>query len=463
MIDFKNISNLYFVGIGGIGMSALARFARFEGKCVAGYDLTETDLTRALSSEGIDIHYSEDIQAIPVGFTPQNTLVVRTPAVPSTHSELNYLIEKGFVIVKRSELLGYLTQGKTCLAVAGTHGKTSVSTMTAHLLHTGNLFAGAFLGGISRNFASNLVLPREQSQLVVAEADEFDRSFLHLHPTVAVITSIDADHLDIYGTHQAIFEAFDAFVNNIVINGLLVLKAGVEIQAAQRPDLRIVTYSIDGDADVSVSNLEIVDSAYQFNLHTPWGTFNKLKVNYPGSVNVENLVAASVVALECGCSEEALRQGMASYKGVERRFDIRYRSENVIYIDDYAHHPAELLATIKSVRELYAGKRILGVFQPHLFTRTRDFASEFAQSLDLLDETVLLPIYPARELPIEGVTSALILSYMHNDAKQVLQPDGLMSYLQTVSFDVLLTMGAGNIDRWSAPICQLLKTKGGDQ
>jgi UDP-N-acetylmuramate--alanine ligase len=463
MIDFKNISNLYFIGIGGIGMSALARFARFEGKCVAGYDLTETDLTRELSSEGIDIHYTDNVQAIPDAFTPQNTLVVRTPAVPATHAELNHLIEKGFAVVKRSELLGFLTQGKTCLAVAGTHGKTSVSTMIAHLLHSGNQMAGAFLGGISRNFGSNLVLPQSNSQLVVAEADEFDRSFLQLHPAVAVITSIDADHLDIYGTHQAIFDAFEAFINNIEPNGLLVLKAGVEISTTHRPDLQVFTYSVDCEADVCVQNLKIINSHYHFDMITPWGTYNNLEVHYPGRVNVENLVAATVVALHCGCSEEAIRKGLATYKGVQRRFDIRYKSDRVLFIDDYAHHPAELLATIKSVRELYVGKRILGVFQPHLYSRTRDFAAEFAQSLDLLDEAVLLPIYPARELPIEGVTSEMILGFMTNSFKQVVMPDMLISFLEKASFDVLLTMGAGNIDRWSAPICKLLKTKGGNQ
>lgn len=461
MIDFKNISNLYFIGIGGIGMSALARFARFEGKNVAGYDLTETDLTRNLSFEGIHIHYTEDIQAIPASFTPTNTLVVRTPAVPANHAELIYLIEKGFTIVKRSELLGFLTQGKTCLAVAGTHGKTSVSTMTTHLLHAGNQFAGAFLGGISRNFGSNLVLPQSNSQLVVAEADEFDRSFLQLHPAVAVITSIDADHLDIYGTHQAIFDAFEAFINNIEPQGLLVIKAGVDISTTHRPDLKVLTYSIDGEADVCVQNLKIINSYYHFDMLTPWERYNNLEVHYPGRVNVENLVAASVVALHCGCSEEALRNGLATYKGVQRRFDIRYESDRVLFIDDYAHHPAELLATIQSVRELYAGKRILGVFQPHLYSRTRDFAAEFAQSLDLLDETVLLPIYPARELPIDGVTSELILGFMQNVQKQVVAPELLIQFLENSSFDVLLTMGAGNIDRYAAPICNMLDVKGG--
>lgn len=459
MIDFKNISNLYFIGIGGIGMSALARYAQFDGKNVAGYDLTKSDLTQTLEREGIAVHYSDDPSFIPTTFTPENTLVVRTPAVPDTLSELNYFIDRKFSILKRSQLLGFLTSSKKCIAVSGTHGKTSVSIMSTLLLRMAQKGAGAFLGGISRNFDSNLVLPEKGSELVVAEADEFDRSFLQLHPTIAVVTAIDADHLDIYGTYEAVREAFGQFIGNIKPNGTLIVKAGVDVTPYLRNDLNVITYSIDQKADVFASDLHVEENAYHFNLNTPNLRIENLVVNYPGRVNVENFVAASAVALSCGCSEEAIRSGMVNYKGVQRRFDIRYRGSNVLYIDDYAHHPAELAATINSVRELYAGKRILGIFQPHLYTRTRDFADGFAQSLDLLDEAVLLEIYPARELPIEGVNSALIASKMKNRKVKVIPNDGLKEYLMNADFDLLLTMGAGSIDRLIVPICEILKEK----
>lgn len=459
MIEFKNISNLYFIGIGGIGMSALARYAHHEGKNVAGYDLTKSDLTVALENEGIAVHYADELSSIPSSFTRENTLVVRTPAVPDSLSELKYFVDRNFSILKRSQLLGFLTSSKNCIAVSGTHGKTSVSTMSALLLQIGEKGAGAFLGGISRNFCSNLVLPETGSNWVVAEADEFDRSFLQLFPTIAVVTAIDPDHLDIYGTHEAVREAFGKFIGNIKPNGTLIVKAGVDVSAYLRDDLNVLTYSIDQKADIFASNIRVEENAYCFDLNAPNLVIKNLKMSYPGRVNVENFVAASAVALACGCSENAIREGIAAYKGVQRRFDIRYSDSNVLYIDDYAHHPAELAATIKSVKELYAGKRILGIFQPHLYTRTRDFADGFAQSLDLLDDAVLLEIYPARELPIEGVNSALIAGKMKGNKGKVIAKEQLKNYLLNNDFDILLTMGAGNIDRLILPICEILKEK----
>jgi UDP-N-acetylmuramate--alanine ligase len=459
MIDFNNISNLYFLGIGGIGMSALARYAKHSGKNVAGYDLTQTELTQALQTEGIDVHYTEDINRIPSSFNTANTLIVRTPAVPATHSELQWLQQMGYLMVKRSELLGYLTQGKFCVAVAGTHGKTSVSTMVTHLLLESGTDVGAFLGGISRNFQSNLVLPKSNTAIVVAEADEFDRSFLQLNPSLAVITSMDADHLDIYGTHDAVIEAFSQFVAKVVPNGIVLAKKGLPVKPLESINQSIYSYTINDEADFCIRNFCIVDGSYIFDFVTPDFTYEKVKCTYPGRVNVENMVAAGAAAILCGADPIKVTEAFATYKGVQRRFDIRYQDSGIVYIDDYAHHPEELKATIRSVRELYQGKKILGVFQPHLFTRTRDFANEFAASLDELDEAVVLDIYPARELPIPGITANTIVDRMGLSAKSQIPMNALVDFLSQKDFDVLLTLGAGNIDTLCPSICKLLTNK----
>jgi UDP-N-acetylmuramate--alanine ligase len=459
MKGIDTIKNLYFVGIGGIGMSALARYGKRTGRNVAGYDLTETPLTQALVAEGIDVHYNDCIHCIPSTFCPENTLVVRTPAVPASHSELNHFIEKGFPLMKRSELLGFLTQSQPCIAVAGTHGKTSVSTMVTHLLLASGIDAGAFLGGISRNFNSNLVLPQGDPLYVVTEADEFDRSFLQLSPSIAVITSMDADHLDIYGDHQALTQAFGHFVQKLRPEGVLIAKKGLPVRSYMNDGNKLYTYSLNEEADFYTKNLRIEAGAYWFDLIAPNSVIENICFTYPGRVNVENMVAASAVALLCGAGPAQIKNACLTYLGVERRFDIQYKSESVTYIDDYAHHPEELRATIRSVKELYAGKKVLGIFQPHLFSRTRDFADGFAQSLDELDEAILLDIYPARELPITGVTSELIFGKMKNDRCFRAHLDQIPEMLEDFSFDVLISLGAGNIDTLVPKIVQWLKNR----
>jgi UDP-N-acetylmuramate--alanine ligase len=457
MIDFENIENVYFLGIGGIGMSALARFANHAGKKVYGYDLTETPLTQQLQAEGIDIHYTENITKLSSLLSNYNTLVVRTPAVPESHGEYQYFLHNGYSIMKRSELLGFLTQGRDCIAVAGTHGKTSVSTMIAHIMKTANLDFGAFLGGISRNFGSNLVLPINNNSPVVTEADEYDRSFLTLSPSLAVVTAIDADHLDIYHTHQNIIDAFEQFASNIIQNGILLIKAGLNISLPNEKNLKVYTYSLTQEADFEVKHLRIEDGKYHFTISAPGLLIRDIIMTYPGKVNVENILAASAATLLNGCDPIRVKEAIATYRGVERRFDIQFQNNQLTYIDDYAHHPAEIEATILSVKELYAGKKILGVFQPHLYSRTRDFALEFAKSLDLLDEVILLDIYPARELPIPGVSSNCIFELMKNQQKTTCTIKELLPTIRLKTFDVLITMGAGNIDMVSKPICEMLK------
>ncbi|MDA3930643.1 MAG: UDP-N-acetylmuramate--L-alanine ligase [Prolixibacteraceae bacterium] len=463
MIDFKNISNVYFLGIGGIGMSALARYANAIGKTVAGYDLTETPLTKLLVLEGIAVHYTEELKQFSNQYLCENTLVVRTPAVPETNKEYQFVKENGYPIVKRSELLGFLTNNKMCIAVAGTHGKTSVSTMIAHLLHQSGADVGAFLGGISRNFNSNLLLPNSEKSMVVTEADEYDRSFLQLHPTIAVVTSVDADHLDIYGTHDKLKEAFGQFVCNVVPDGKVLFKKGVNLMHFMPCTVNAFYYSIDHEADFCVKNLEIKDEAYHFDFCTPYMIIPGVKMDYPGRINLENMVAAAAASMLVGADPMEIRNAMTNFKGVARRFDIQFKSDNFIYVDDYAHHPQELEVTIKSVRELYQSKKILGIFQPHLFSRTNDFSDGFAKSLDLLDEAILLDIYPARELPMPGVTSEIIFDKMKIEHKTLLKKEEVVNVLKNKKFDVLLTMGAGNIDTLVEPIITMLNHKTKEQ
>ncbi len=457
MMNLKNIANIYFLGIGGIGMSALARYAKNSGNNVAGYDLTTTQLTQQLESEGISIHYTDDIDNIPSTFSPENTLVVITPAVPKSLNEFQYLKEKGYRFLKRSQLLGELTNQEHLIAVAGTHGKTSVSTMIAHILAHSDANVGAFLGGISKNFNSNLVLPDGNPDLVVTEADEFDRSFLQLQPSLAVITSIDSDHLDIYGTYDAIYSAFNEFVEKVKPNGILLVKNVLDLQKLKVESTNTFTYGLEGDADFSVQELRIEEGAYHFNIQTPWGKIKRCVLKYPGRVNVENMLAAVAAVILADVNQKSkIRQAIETYSGVERRFDVQISTDNKVYIDDYAHHPAELQATINSIKELYAGKKILGIFQPHLYTRTRDFVAEFAKSLDLLDECLLLDIYPAREEPIEGVSSEIILDKMNLKASSIVKSKEIIAEIQKTKCEVIVTLGAGNIDKLVQPIKEAL-------
>lgn len=456
-----NIKNVYFLGIGGIGMSALARYFKYMGKNVAGYDSTRTALTDTLQSEGIDVHYEDDIRKIPSNWNPHETLAVFTPALPDDHNELSWFREKPISLLKRAKVLGMVCNEKDCIAVAGSHGKTTVSTMTANILSKTEAGCGAFLGGISKNFGSNILLPKEDSSWIIAEADEFDRSFLNLFPKIAVVTSTDADHLDIYGRKERMIESFEKFISQIREGGSLVIKKGVVLNV-ENTEIVKYTYSINDDrADFYPVGLKLSkeDRSYIFDLRTPEGVIQGCKLVYPGLVNVENAVAASAAASLAGAGAGEIRAGLESYRGVVRRFEVRYKDEKSLYIDDYAHHPEELSAMITSVKALYPGRKITGIFQPHLFTRTRDFVEEFAASLDLLDETILVPIYSAREEPIPGVTSKLILSKMNSDNKFFAEMPEVANLLKEHSTDIVLTIGAGNIDSLAVEITEVLKSK----
>lgn len=460
MLKLNDIRQVYFLGIGGIGMSALARYFAGQGIPVSGYDRTETPLTAALENEGIDVHYTDDPSLMPADLHPDNSLIVYTPAVPASHSELNTLIDRGFRIYKRAAVLGIICNSQRAIAIAGTHGKTSVTTMTAHIMKTSAVGCSAFLGGISKNYQSNLLTDSGGSNWVVAEADEFDRSFLQLTPELAVVTSMDADHLDVYGTHEKVIESFTLFAGQIRPGGALVVKKGLPLDNISSGNYRKYTYSIAGDADFCAENITLKEGYYEFNLKTPDGRIDQLVLNYPGRLNVENAVAASAVSLLAGVSPDDVRKALATYTGVKRRFDIHLKNEKYLLIDDYAHHPEELRATISSVRELYPDKTITGVFQPHLYSRTRDFAAGFASSLDLLDEIVLLEIYPARELPIEGVSSELIFNQLTKKKKQLCRRSELVGLAASFKPGVVIMMGAGDIEGLVEPVKEvLLKAK----
>lgn len=459
----KSYKNYYFLGIGGIGMSALARYFLHEGAAVAGYDRTETRLTRELEAEGAVIHYDESVEAIPAMFRdPATTLVVYTPAVPTDHAEYQYFISNGFQLEKRSQMLGYLSEGKRVMAVAGTHGKTTTSTLVAWLNRKLTDGGSAFLGGISKNFGGNLVLG-EGDRLAV-EADEFDRSFLRLAPHVAVITSCDADHLDIYGTHEAVKEAFSQFVCKILDGGALIIKEGVEI-ALENKAIDYYRYSYDKPCDFYARNIRLIEGGhYLFDLVLPDGEMKDLTLGIPGWVNIENAVAAVamtwVAARQEGVSfqRERLAEALASFSGVKRRFEFYLNSPQQVYMDDYAHHPRELAAALTSVCRMFPGRRVTAVFQPHLYTRTRDFYTEFAEALSEADEVILLPIYPARELPIEGVTSELIAERVTKPCR-IVERDELVATLAEEATDVVVTFGAGNIDVCCEPLAEALKHK----
>jgi UDP-N-acetylmuramate--alanine ligase len=455
----NQIHHVYFIGIGGIGMSALARYFKAKGSEVCGYDRTETALTRNLEAEGIAVHYTDDVNAIPLSYKviKDRVLVVYTPAVPASHSELQWFRNRNYTMMKRSEVLGLISRSKKTVAVAGTHGKTSISTMTAHLLTATGAGCDAFLGGISKNYNSNLLLAAG-SRYVVAEADEYDRSFLRLHPYIAVVTAMDADHLDIYGTHEALKEAFAQFVSQITPGGMLIIKHGLTLPVPG--DVRMFTYSLyNCDADFHAENIRMDGDRYLFSLRTPYGMLENIHIGVPGLVNVENSIAAIAASCLAGADAEKIKAGMASFEGVQRRFDYRVRTGEAVYIDDYAHHPEELRFTIESVRSLYPGKRITGIFQPHLYSRTRDFADEFAQSLSLLDSLILLDIYPAREEPVEGVTSKMIFDKVTIDDKCLCTKGEVINILSNRQPGVLLTLGAGDIDSLVEPIEEMLKSK----
>ena len=453
-MNLNDIHTIYFIGIGGIGMSALARYFKGHGADVHGYDRTETALTRALAAEGMHVHYDDHVRHIPEGVD----LVVWTPAVPQDHAELNWFRDHGFPIKKRSEVLGIISRGKRCIAVAGTHGKTTTSTMVAHLLRSNGVDATAFLGGISANLGSNFV--EGKSDWVVVEADEYDRSFLQLHPDIAVLNSIDPDHLDIYGSPEAVVAAYKQFVRQIKPGGKLIYRHGLplddvadELRASGR---QAFTFGIDA-GDYEAFNIRVEAGQMAFGIRSSIFNWNELRLPYPGRHNVENATAAWAAALNAGVFTPEMPATLAAFRGVKRRFEFIVRRDDCVYVDDYAHHPAELKAAISAARMLFPDRRITGVFQPHLYTRTRDFADGFAAALDQLDTCILLPIYPARERPIEGVTAELILGKMNLSDSKVVDKAGLLHELEKRPPEVLLTLGAGDIDTMIEPIRDLLE------
>ena len=432
----KNIHNVYFIGIGGIGMSALARYFKFVDIAVAGYDKTETPLTKELSSSGIEIHYEDNISFIPKGFlNAKNTLVVYTPAVSSTHSEYQYFKTNGFVIKKRSEVLGLITKDSFCFAVAGTHGKTTTSSILAHLLKESGISITAFLGGISEDFNSNFLL--EGTDYSVVEADEFDRSFLQLSPTIACITSMDADHLDIYGSADQLTSSFIDFTKRIKQGGKLFVRKGLPLEG--------ITYGIEDDSDFCIKNVRIENGTYVFDLVTPKATLNDVRFGKPGRHNLLNGLVAFAMALESGADITILANALASFKGVKRRFSYKIKTEELIFIDDYAHHPTEIDAIFNAISEMHPNKKVLAIFQPHLFSRTRDFIDEFAKSLSQFSNVLLLDIYPARELPIAGVDSEWLLGKMSSVNRKKVNKDELITEIINQNPEVLVTMGAGDI------------------
>ncbi len=444
-------SNIYFIGIGGIGMSAIARYYHQKGLKVTGYDKTPSELTLALESEGIEVHYEENTDYIPKDV--ENTLVVYTPAIPKDMGELVYVQEKGYKVIKRSRTLGEIAQGQRCLAVAGTHGKTTTSTLLAHIFQDSGEGCSAFLGGISKNHNTNLLV--SGNNIIVAEADEFDRSFLQLFPEIAVITSMDADHLDIYSDISNMHDAFKAFASQV--SGTVITKLGLPICSDDtKADILRYSYN-DSKADFYAGDIQVDECGYfTFNLHWPGGVISGCKVGIPGWINVENAVAASAIALTYGLEPEKVKAALASFQGVKRRFDIHLNTPLCSYIDDYAHHPKEIAAAVSSMREIFPGRRLTAIFQPHLYTRTRDFADEFAEALSQVDKLILLDIYPAREEPIPGVTSEIIFENVTAPEKVLMKKEELMDYLQNEPVDTLITFGAGNIDRYIKPITEML-------
>lgn len=460
-IELKNLQNIYFIGIGGIGMSALARWFQRNGFVVSGYDKTPTPLTDQLQSEGIKVHFEDNIQLIDQAIlgNPLQTLVVYTPAIPATHTELNYFKTNAFTLMKRSQVLGLITKGNFTVGVAGTHGKTTTSSMVAHILQYAERGCTAFLGGITQNYGTNLLLSEKSAEesVVVVEADEFDRSFLTLFPTIAIVTSADPDHLDIYGDKHALQKSFADYIGQIKKNGSLIIKKGLELSYRVQEGVKISHFGQEEGADYRAVNLRVEKHRSVFDLVAPDGVqIEGIRLQMPGFHNIDNATAAAASALQMGVSAAVIKAALECYKGVKRRFEYIVENDKVVYIDDYAHHPMEIEAFIRSVKTLYQGKKLTVIFQPHLYTRTRDFAEGFAQSLSMADELILLDIYPARELPIEGVSSDMIFEQINCPKKIRCTLSGVLGLLKDWPVEVLATVGAGDIDTLVKPIGDLL-------
>ncbi|MBL7867086.1 MAG: UDP-N-acetylmuramate--L-alanine ligase [Flavobacterium lindanitolerans] len=448
-MNLNQIHNVYFIGIGGIGMSALARYFKAIGKNVSGYDKTETELTKELEALGIEIHFEDSISLIPKDYYAENTLVIITPAVPKTHSEWNYFLEREYQVKKRAEVLGIITKDTFCFAVAGTHGKTTTSSILGHILYESGADVTAFLGGIVENYNSNLI--GSGKTVTVVEADEFDRSFLHLYPDIACVTSMDADHLDIYGDTASIEASFVEFADKV--------KDKKKLFVAKELPLEGITVAVNDEADYKAFNIRIENSTYVFDVQTPSEVIKDIRFNLPGKHNLTNALIALAMAYTYGTPTEAIAKALFSFQGVKRRFSYQIKEKNRVYIDDYAHHPTEINAVHQAVSELYPQDKVLAVFQPHLFSRTKDFIDGFASSLSAFDEVILLDIYPARELPVEGVNSAWLLGKIDNPNKKLVSKDSLISEILKSDARVVVTIGAGDIGELVKPIKQALHEK----
>ena len=457
-MEIKDIKAVYFVGAGGIGMSAIARYFISRGLVVAGYDKTPSDLTRQLEKEGMLIHYEENIDAIPAACKqPESCLIIYTPAIPAEHQELQFFRQHGFEIQKRAQVLGTLTREHKGLCVAGTHGKTTTSTMCAHIMHQSHLDCNAFLGGISKNYGTNYIL--SDSDYVVIEADEFDRSFHWLRPWMSVITSTDPDHLDIYGTKEAYLESFRHYSELIQPEGALIIHKGLEMKEHLQDNVRRYDYALQ-EGDFHAENIVIENGEITFDFVSPIENVKGIQLGQPIPINIENSIAAMAMAQLAGCTADELRNGMKTFKGVDRRFDFKIKTDKLVFLSDYAHHPKEIYQSAKSIRELYRNRKITAIFQPHLYTRTRDFYKDFADALSQLDEVILTEIYPARELPIEGVTSALIYDNLRPGIeKQVIRKDDVLDLVKRRDFDVLIVLGAGDLDNQVPQITKILEDK----
>ena len=457
-MEIKDIKAVYFVGAGGIGMSAIARYFISRGLVVAGYDKTPSDLTRQLEKEGMLIHYEENIDAIPAACKqPESCLIIYTPAIPAEHQELQFFRQHGFEIQKRAQVLGTLTREHKGLCVAGTHGKTTTSTMCAHIMHQSHLDCNAFLGGISKNYGTNYIL--SDSDYVVIEADEFDRSFHWLRPWMSVITSTDPDHLDIYGTKEAYLESFRHYSELIQPEGALIIHKGLEMKEHLQDNVRRYDYALQ-EGDFHAENIVIENGEITFDFVSPIENVKGIQLGQPIPINIENGIAAMAMAQLAGCTADELRNGMKTFKGVDRRFDFKIKTDKLVFLSDYAHHPKEIYQSAKSIRELYRNRKITAIFQPHLYTRTRDFYKDFADALSQLDEVILTEIYPALELPIEGVTSALIYDNLRPGIeKQIIRKDDVLDLVKRRDFDVLIVLGAGDLDNQVPQITKILEDK----
>ncbi len=434
-MNLAQIHNVYFIGIGGIGMSALARYFKSIGKNVAGYDKTQTELTDELETLGIAIHFEDAIESIPTEFYTENTLVIVTPAVPVSHSEWNYLLERNYQIKKRAEVLGIITKNTFCFAVAGTHGKTTTSSILGHILYESGSDVTSFIGGIVENYNSNLI--GNGKTITVVEADEFDRSFLHLHPDIACITSMDADHLDIYGDKKAIEDSFEEFADKVSDKSQLFVTKNLPLEG--------VTVAVNEEANYKAFNIRIENGNYLFDVQTPKEIISNLEFGLPGKHNLTNALMALAMAKTFGTSNDAIAKALKSFKGIKRRFSYQIKEKNLVYIDDYAHHPTEINAVHQAVSELYPNQKVLAIFQPHLFSRTRDFGDDFAKSLSAFDEVILLDIYPARELPIPGITSKWLLDKMTILDKKLVTKEALIPTILQSDAKIIVTIGAGDI------------------